>query len=79
MRKFTRVLQDGRAKTGVGGKGRCADNLFVERLQREVNSGDVFLSANLGAVEDRMELGDSFRSCGDPTPGPIRPWEQDPG
>ncbi len=54
----------------MDGKGTCADNLFVERLWREVKSGEVFLSGGVGAVEDRRECGNSSRSCTDLASGP---------
>ena len=54
----------------MDGKGTRADNLFVERLWREVKSGEVFLSGGVGAVEDRREYGNSSRSCTDLASGP---------
>ena len=43
----------------MDGKGRYADNIFVERLWRTVKYEEVYLKAN--ATEARRELGGCFR------------------
>ena len=40
-REFTQVLQDHGVKINMDGKGRYADNIFVERLWRTVNYEEV--------------------------------------
>ena len=60
-REFTQVLQDRSVKISMDGKGRYADNIFVERLWRTVKYEEVYLKAYLNAVEARQELGAYFR------------------
>ena len=45
----------------MDGKGRYADNIFVERLWRTVKYEEVYLKAYVNAVEARRELGAYFR------------------
>ena len=70
--EFTQVLQDRGVKISMDGKGRYADNIFVERLWRTVKYEEVYLKAYASAGEARRELGAYFRST--MTRGPIRPW-----
>ena len=44
-REFTQVLQDRGVKISMDGKGRYADNIFVERLWRTVKYEEVYLKA----------------------------------
>ena len=60
-REFTQVLQDRGVKISMDGKGRYADNIFVERLWRTVKYEEVYLKAYVNAVEARRELGAYFR------------------
>ena len=75
-REFTQVLQDHGVKISMDGKGRYADNIFVERLWRTVKYEDVYLKAYAYAKEARRELGPISGST--MTRGPIRPWETGP-
>ena len=59
--EFTQVLQDRGVKISIDGKGRYADNIFVERLWRTVKYEEVYLKAYVNAVEARRELGTYFR------------------
>ena len=59
--EFTQVLQDRGVKISMDGKGRYADNIFVERLWRTVKYEEVYLKAYVNAVEARRELGTYFR------------------
>ena len=43
--EFTQVLQDCGVKISMDGKGRYADNIFVERLWRTVKYEEVYLKA----------------------------------
>ena len=60
-REFTQVLQDRGVKISMDGKGRYADNIFVERLWRTVKYEEVYLKAYVNAGEARRELGAYFR------------------
>ena len=44
-RGFTQVLRDHEARIGMDGKGRYADNIFVERLWRTGKYEEVYLKA----------------------------------
>ena len=60
-REFTQVLRDHGVRISMDGKGRYADNIFVERLWRTVKYEEVYLKAYAGAKEARRELGAYFR------------------
>ena len=60
-REFTQVLEDSGVKISMDGKGRYADNIFVERLWRTVKYEEVYLKAYGNATETRRELGEYFR------------------
>ncbi len=60
-REFTQVLEDSGVKISMDGKGRYADNIFVERLWRTVKYEEVYLKAYGNASEARRELGEYFR------------------
>ena len=47
--EFTQVLQDRGVKISMDGKGRYADNIFVERLWRTVKYEEVYLKAYASA------------------------------
>ena len=59
--EFTQILQDHGVKISMDGKGRYADNIFVERLWRTVKYEEVYLKAYVNASDARRELGDYFR------------------
>ena len=59
--RFTRILQDHGVKISMDGKGRYADNIFVERLWRTVKYEEVYLKAYASASEAKRELGAYFR------------------
>ena len=61
-REFTQVLQDRGVKISMDGKGRYADNIFVERLWRTVKYEEVYLKAYVNA-------GEAPSSPGLPDPG----------
>ena len=60
-REFTQVLQGRGVKISMDGKGRYADNIFVERLWRTVKYEEVYLKAYASASEARGELSAYFR------------------
>ena len=59
--RFTLILQDHGVKISMDGKGRYADNIFVERLWRTVKYEEVYLKAYASASEAKRELGAYFR------------------
>ena len=66
--EFTQVLQDHGVKISMDGKGRYADNIFVERLWRTVKYEEVYLKAYANSSEARRELGAYFRFYNDQRP-----------
>ena len=73
--EFTQVLQDRGVKISMDGKGRYADNIFVERLWRTVKYEEVYLKACASAGE----AGNWEPTSGSTmTRGPIRPWDTGP-
>ena len=71
--EFTQVLQEHGVKMSMDGKGRYADNIFVERLWRTVKYEEVYLKAYANVTEARRELEDYFRFYN--YLRPIRPWD----
>jgi putative transposase len=53
---FTDVLRAAGAKISMDGKGRCIDNVFVERLWRSLKYEDVYLKAYTNLVEARAGI-----------------------
>ena len=48
-------------RISMDGKGGYSDNIFVERLWRNVKYEEVYLKAYSSAAEARRDLGDYFR------------------
>ncbi len=57
---FTGVLLARGIKISMDGKGRCIDNVFVERLWRSLKYEDVYLNAYDNLVEARAGIGRYF-------------------
>lgn len=57
---FTRVLLEREIKVSMDGKGRCIDNIFVERLWRSVKYEEVYLHAYDSPREARDGIGRYF-------------------
>jgi putative transposase len=57
---FTDVLLAAGAKISMDGKGRCIDNVFVERLWRSLKYEDIYLKAYANLVEARAGIGRYF-------------------
>jgi putative transposase len=57
---FTDVLLAAGVKISMDGKGRCIDNVFVERLWRSLKYEDIFLKAYTNLVEARAGIGRYF-------------------
>ena len=53
---FTDVLLAAGVKISMDGKGRCIDNVFVERLWRSLKYEDVYLKAYANLVEARAGI-----------------------
>ena len=70
--EFIRILQDHAVKISMDGKGRYADNIFVERLWRTVKYEEVYLKAYANAVEPGRKWAPTtgFTTTSDP----VRPW-----
>jgi putative transposase len=58
---FTRVLLERGIQVSMDGKGRCMDNIFVERLWRSLKYEEVYLNAYDSLVEARLGIGRYFR------------------
>jgi putative transposase len=57
---FTSVLRGRGVKISMDGKGRCLDNVFVERLWRSVKYEEVYLHAYANVAEARSGLARYF-------------------
>ena len=57
---FTRVLRDRAIKISMDGKGRCIDNIFVERLWRSLKYEEVDLNPYDSMAEARRGIGRYF-------------------
>jgi putative transposase len=58
---FTAVLLEAGVKISMDGRGRCIDNVFVERLWRSLKYEDVYLKAYTNLVEARAGIDLYFR------------------
>ena len=54
---FTKVLRDRNIAISMDGKGRCLDNVFVERLWRSVKYEEVYLHAYDSVAEAHAGIG----------------------
>ncbi len=57
---FTDILRAAGVKISMDGKGRCIDNVFVERLWRSLKYEDIYLKAYTNLVEARVGIGRYF-------------------
>ena len=57
---FTDLLLDAKVLISMDGKGRCFDNIFVERLWRSVKYEEVFLKDYQSGFEAQTSLGGYF-------------------
>ena len=65
---FTSVLLDNSIKISMDGKGRCIDNIFVERLWRSLKYEEVYLYAYDSVLEARVGIGRYFEFFNDERP-----------
>jgi putative transposase len=54
---FTKVLRERGIAISMDGKGRCLDNVFVERLWRSLKYEEVYLHAYENMAEARAGIG----------------------
>ena len=54
---FTGVLEAAGVRISMDGKGRCMDNVFVERLWRSLKYEDIYLRAYATGSEARLGIG----------------------
>jgi putative transposase len=54
---FTDVLKDHAIQISMDGKGRCIDNIFIERLWRSLKYEEVYLKAYSNGLEARTSIG----------------------
>jgi len=59
--EFTKLLKAKGIKISMDGKGRCYDNIFVERFWRTVKYEEVYIKAYRDGYEARQELEKYFR------------------
>ena len=65
---FTGVLRTCGIKISMDGKGRCIDNVFVERLWRSLKYEEVYLNAYDSLCEARLGIGRYFKFYDDERP-----------
>jgi putative transposase len=65
---FTKTLLDRGIKISMDGKGRCIDNIFVERLWRSLKYEEVYLYAYQSALDARIGIGRYFSFYNDERP-----------
>ena len=58
--EFTSVLKENNVRISMDGKGRWADNVFVERLWRSVKYEEVYLKAYDSVDDAKSSLGTYF-------------------
>ena len=59
-RSFTETLERASVKVSMDGRGRCLDNVFVERLWRTVKYEDIFIRGYESVPELQQGLNDYF-------------------
>jgi putative transposase len=58
--EFTKVLRDHRIEISMDGRGRCHDNIFVERLWWTVKHEWVYLRPAANGIEQKRSLAEFF-------------------
>ena len=54
---FTSVLLDAKITISMDGKGRCMDNVFIERLWRSLKYEEVYLNAYENVADAKAGIG----------------------
>jgi len=58
--RFTGILEGNQVQISMDGRGRCLDNIFVERLWRTVKQENIYLNNYREVVETRSGLNEYF-------------------
>jgi len=59
-KQFTGILQNNNIKISMDGRGRCLDNIFVERLWRTVKQENIYLNSYQDVLETNTGLSKYF-------------------
>jgi putative transposase len=59
--QFTGILKSENIQTSMDGRGRCLDNIFVERLWRTVKQENIYLNNYQNVLETRKGLNEYFQ------------------
>jgi putative transposase len=59
--QFTNILESNQIKISMDGRGRCLDNIFVERLWRSVKQENIYLNNYQNVTETRNGLNEYFQ------------------
>lgn len=59
--RFTKILRDNEIQISMDGRGRCLDNVFVERLWRSVKQENIYLNNYQNVTEAREGLTEYFK------------------
>ena len=70
---FTSMLLAQGVQVSMDGRGRCMDNVFVERLWRSIKYEEVYLKAYQNGTEARKGIG-AYLAFYNVKSGPIKPW-----
>ena len=58
--KFTNILDQNKINISMDGRGRCLDNIFVERLWRSVKQENIYLNDYQNILETKTGLNQYF-------------------
>lgn len=58
--KFTGILESHNIQISMDGRGRCLDNIFVERLWRTVKQENIYLNSYQDVLETKTGLNEYF-------------------
>jgi len=58
--KFTGILENKKIQISMDGRGRCLDNIFVERLWRSVKQENIYLNSYQDVLETKTGLNEYF-------------------
>lgn len=58
--QFTDILKSNQIQVSMDGRGRCLDNIFVERLWRSVKQENIYLNNYIDVMQTRNGLNEYF-------------------
>ncbi len=58
--RFTEILEGNNIQISMDGRGRCLDNIFVERLWRTVKQENIYLNSYQNILETKAGLNEYF-------------------